>query len=96
MRRVRFRHILLASLVVAIVANLAAYGAWALADGAENVPFFLQRIGAAVAVLAGASVAWRARDAWETAVSAGLFSAMLGYGLAWVPVIVLVLMNPPI
>jgi hypothetical protein len=91
----RFRPILLASLFAAIAANLTAFVAWEVADGAENVQYFLQRTGAVAAVLAGATVTLRTRGAWHEAVSAGLFTTVLSYGLTWVPVFVSVLLNPP-
>jgi hypothetical protein len=92
---VRFRHILVLSLAAAIAANLTSHVAWEVADGAEDGPYFLLRISLVVGVLAGAWVTWRARGAWHEALSAGLFSAMAIFVLAWVPITVLALLNPP-
>jgi hypothetical protein len=94
-KRVRLRHILMFSLVAAIAANLTGYAAWAAADGAEDITYFVLRIGAVLAALTGAIVALRAQGAWDEAVAAGIFSTMLGYGLTWVPVIIVVLVHPP-
>ncbi|MGH2716383.1 MAG: hypothetical protein ACRDM7_21360 [Thermoleophilaceae bacterium] len=69
--------------------------AWEVADGAEDVMYFLLRIGALAAVFVGTTVALRAGGAWDEAVSAGIFSAMLSFGLTLAPVIVLVLLHPP-
>jgi hypothetical protein len=92
---VRFRHILFGSVAVAVVANVGAYVAWEIADGAEDMAYFLLRFGAVVAALTGAAVGWKARGGWEQAVGAGLFSAMLSFVLAWVAILTVVLLNPP-
>jgi hypothetical protein len=92
---VRFRHAFALSVAAAIAANLISLAVWDAADGAQDGTYFLLRIGAVVAALAGASVSWRSRGAWHEALSAGLFSAMGTFVLAWVPVTVLVLLNPP-
>jgi hypothetical protein len=94
--RVRLRFVLLIPFAAALAANVVAYAAWRVADGAEDFQYFLPRIGALAALLTGLTVAFRARARLDEAISAAAFSAMFTFVLTWIPLVIVVLLYPPV